>query len=152
MAWKAKTGREQEVLVSIVSTLLALAALAEKAAGDSPWVRWCVLWAARQADMIAREFVGGSEWNSAGRLWSPVLPTVRYGTEPADALDLAASLRVLALVVSGIAAYLRRVSVWRRGQASGEVDGESRPFHGLDAFMLRLREAAARPVEIRDTS
>jgi len=152
MSWRAKTGREQQVLKSIVSTLLALAGLAEQAAGDSPWVRFCVLWAARQADLIAREFVGGSEWNSAGRLWSPALPNVRYGTEPADALDIAASLRALAVVVSGMAAYLRGVSVWQQDQAPGEAGHDANPLHSLDALMRRLGEAEARPVEIRDSS
>nr|WP_295468646.1 hypothetical protein [Mesorhizobium sp.] len=152
MGWKAKTGREQQVLKSIVSTLLALAALAEKSAGDTPWVRFCVLWAARQADLIARDYVAGSTWNTAGRLWSPALPAVRYGTAPADALDLAASLRALALVVCGMAAYFRRVSFWRQGQASGEVVRDSRLLHGLDAVLRRLRDVAAPAVETRDTS
>ncbi|MCO5160630.1 MAG: hypothetical protein M9939_05810 [Mesorhizobium sp.] len=151
MSWKAKTGRGQEVLCSIVATLLALATLAEKAAGDSPWVRFCVLWAARQADLIARDYVAGSTWNSAGRLWSPALPHVRYGTGPADALDIAASLRALAAVISGIAAYLRRVSVWRQDQVVGEAGFDGAPLHGLDAFLRRLREAGS-PVEFRDTS
>ncbi len=150
MGWKAKTGREQEVLKSIVSTLLALAALAEKSAGDTPWVRFCVLWAARQADLIARDYVAGSTWNTAGRLWSPALPVVRYGTAPADALDLAASLRALALVVSGMAAYFRRVSFWRQGQASGAESHAGDPLHRLDAIFRRL--GAVPPVEFRDTS
>jgi len=152
VSWKAKTGRRQEVLVSIVSTLLALAALAEKSAGDTPWVRFCVLWAARQADLIARDYVAGSTWNAAGRLWSPALPNVRYGTEPADALDIAASLRALAVVVSGMAAYLRGISVWQQDQANGEAGFEGNLLHGLDTFMPRLREAAVPRVEIRDTS
>ncbi|MBX3572740.1 MAG: hypothetical protein KF694_10360 [Mesorhizobium sp.] len=139
------------MLYSIVSTLLAIAALAEKSAGDTPWVRFCVLWAARQADLIARDYVAGSTWNPAGRLWSPALPDVRYGTDPSDALDIAASLRALAMVISGMAAYLRQVSVWQQGQASEAADGAN-PLHGLDAFMRKLREAAAPPVEIRDTS
>ncbi|MCO5160119.1 MAG: hypothetical protein M9939_03215 [Mesorhizobium sp.] len=151
MGRKAKTARGQEVLYSIVATLLALAALAERAAGDSPWVRFSVLWAARQADLIARDYVAGSTWNSAGRLWSPALPNVRYGTEPSDALDIAASLRALAVVISGIAAYLRRVSAWRQGQAVGEAGDEANPLQGLDAFLRRLREALS-PVEFRDTS
>ena len=151
MAWKAKTGREQQVLKSIVSTLLALAGLAEKAAGDSPWVRWCVLWAARQADLIARDYVAGSTWNEAGRLWSPALPVVRYGTAPADALDLAASLRALAAIVSGLAGYLRRISVWRQDQAYDEVEDDGNPLRTFDAVMRRLREAAFSP-ELRDTS
>ncbi len=152
MGRKAKTGRRQQVLMSIVSTLLAIAALAEKSAGDTPWVRFCVLWAARQADLIARDYVAGSTWNTAGRLWSPALPNVRYGTDPADALDIAASLRALAMVISGMAAYLRQVSVWQTGQGSGEAADGANPLHRLDAVMRRLREAAARPVELRDTS
>nr|WP_295464511.1 hypothetical protein [Mesorhizobium sp.] len=150
MSWKAKTGRRQQVLASIVSTLLALAALAEKSAGDSPWVRFCVLWAARQADLVAREFVAGSEWNTAGRLWSPALPNARYGTEPADALDIAASLRALAVVVSGMAAYLRGISVWQQDQAHGEAGEDSRLHHDL---LQRLAGASfSLPVDLRDTS
>ncbi|MBX3571701.1 MAG: hypothetical protein KF694_05045 [Mesorhizobium sp.] len=140
------------MLVSIVSTLLGLAALAEKSVGDTPWVRFCVLWAARQADLIARDYVAGSTWNTVGRLWSPALPNVRYATDPSDALDIAASLRALALVISGMAAYLRQVSVWQQGQASSEVIHDRNPLHGLDAFMQRLRHVAFHPVEIRDTS
>ena len=147
MAWKAKTGRRQQVLVSIVSTLLALAALAERAAGDTPWVRFCVLWAARQADLITRDYVAGSTWNAAGRLWSPALPNARYGTEPADALDIAASLRALAAMISGMAAYLRRVSFWQQGQASDEAG-----YDDLDAVILTFWQAASSPVEICDTS
>ena len=150
MSWKAKTGREQKVLASIASTLLALAVLAEQAAADSPWVRWCVLWAARQADLIARDYVAGSTWNTAGRLWTPALPMVRYGTEPADALDLAASLRALAVVVTGMAAYLRRVSF--RRQESGGSGHDGKPIHALDAIIPNLWKAVFPPVELRDTS
>ncbi|MCO5162558.1 MAG: hypothetical protein M9939_15605 [Mesorhizobium sp.] len=152
MRGKAKTGRGQEVLCSIVATLLALAALAERAAGDSPWVRFSVLWAARQADLIARDYVADSTWNAAGRLWSPALPNVRYGTGPADALDIAASLRALAVVISGIAAYLRRVAAWRQDQAVGEAGDEVNPLRGLEAFIRRLPSAVFSPVELRDTS
>ena len=152
MGWKAKTGRRHDVLLSIVSTLLAIAALAEKSAGDSPWVRFCVLWAARQADLIVRDYVAGSTWNSAGRLWSPALPNVRYGTDPADALDIAASLRAVALIISGMAAYLRQVSVWQQGQVSDAAGDDANPLHGLDALTRRLRGGAFRPVEILDTS
>ena len=152
MSWKAKTGREQEVLVSIVSTLLALADLAEQAACRSPWVRWCVLWAAWQADLIARDFVAGSAWNPAGRQWSPVLTTVRYGTEPADAMDIAASLRALARVMLGMAEQIRHLSFLQSDQASGGMSHDGSPLRGLDAFIGRLRKAAVSPAEIRDTS
>ena len=150
MAWKAKTGRRQQVLMSIVSTLLALAALAEKSAGDTPWVRFCVLWAARQADLIVRDYVAGSTWNTAGRLWSPALPDVRYGTDPADALDIAASLRAVALIISGMAAYLRQVSVWQ--QESVDSSHDEKLIDGLDTVVQNLRKAVFRPVELRDTS
>ena len=138
------------MLLSIVSTLLAIAVLAEKSAGDSPWVRFCVLWAARQADLIARDYVAGSTWNTAGRLWSPALPDVRYGTDPADALDIAASLRALAMVISGMAAHLRRVSVWR--QESGESSYDGNLIDGLNTVVQNLRKAVSLPVELRDTS
>ncbi len=152
MAWRAKTGRRQQVLYSIVSTLLAIAALAEKSAGDTPWVRFCVLWAARQADLIARDYVAGSTWNTAGRLWSPTLPNVRYGTDPADALDIAASLRAVALIISGMAAYLRQVSVWQQGQASDKAGDDGNLLKGLVASTRGLRESAFRLPEFRDTS
>lgn len=149
MGWKAKTGKEQDVLVSIVSTLLALAVLVEKAAGDSPWVRWSVLWAALQADLIARDFVAGSTWNPAGRLWSPAVPMVRYGTESADAMDIAASLRALALIVQSMAAQLRRLSFSQQGGGSGEAGHDSRPFHKI----ARLpSDAAVCPPAFFDTS
>ena len=148
MGRQAKGGTD--VLNSIAATLLALAALAERAAGDTPWVRWYVLWAARQADLIAREFVAGSEWNAAGRLWSPVLPTLRYGTQPADALDLAASLRALALIVQAMAEQIRRLAFLRPGEPGGSHDGG--PTRGLDALFRRLGLATSQPVELRDTS
>ena len=124
MGWKAKRGREQQVLNSIVSRLLSIADLAEDAALRSPWVRWCVL-------------------------WSPALPNVRYGTEPADALDIAASLRALAVIVSGMAAYRRRVSVWRQGQAFDEPGHNSGRHH---ASVQPLAGAVFPRIECRDTS
>lgn len=144
MRRQAKGGTD--VLESIVATLLSLAVLAEQAAGDTPWVRWRVLWAVRYADLIAREFVAGSAWNPAGRLWSPVLPAVRYGTQPADALDLAASLRALALVVLNIAAQRRLSRVRQLEEPAGH---ESGPPHDI---IEKLLVAAISPVELRDTS
>ncbi len=138
------------MLYSIVSTLLALAALAEKAAGDTPWVRFCVLWAARQADLIARDYVAGSTWNTAGRLWSPALPNVPCGTDPADALDIAVSLRALAVVINGMAAYLRRLALLHPGEAGRNHGGNA--TDGLDAFLCRLGQAMFPPIELRDTS
>jgi hypothetical protein len=149
MSWKAKTGRREGVLYSIAARLLALADLGEGAAHRSPWVRFCVLWSLCQADAIVREFVAGSTWNPAGRMWSPALPMVRYGTEPADAFALAVSLRALALVVQAMAGQIRRLAFLHPEEvAGGSYDGGSIP--GLDAMIRGL--GAVPPVELRDTS
>ena len=147
MGRKAKGGTD--VLGSIVATLLALALLAERAAGRSRPVRRRALWYIWQADAVLREFVAGSEWNTAGRLWSPTLPAARCGTDPEDAFALAVSLRALALVVLNMAAQSRRRS--RLQQASGGDGRICKAPHGLDAVIQRLGQAAS-PVELRDTS
>ncbi len=140
------------MLMSIVSTLLAIAALAEKSAGDTPWVRFCVLWAARQADLIVRDYVAGSTWNTAGRLWSPALPDVRCGTEPSDAFDIAASLRALAAIVTGMAAYLRRLAFLHPDEGADERGPSGESIDAFDAFIRSLGRPASHPVELRDTS
>lgn len=147
MGRKAKGGTE--VLDSIVATLLALAVLAEKTALSSWPVRWRALWYICQADLVVREFVAGSEWNAAGRLWSPVLPAVRYGTDPADAFALAASLRALAFVVMNMAAQRRLLL---SGEARDESAHDGNAPHRLGAVIQRLGTAALRAVELRDTS
>lgn len=147
MAWRAKTGRRERVLYSIVARLLALADLGEDAANCSPWVRFWVLWSLCQADAVVREYVAGSAWNPAGRLWSPALPVVRYGTEPADAYALAASLRALALIVQAMAGEIGRLALLHSEEATGH-DGD--PV--LDAMIRRLGAAGVSPPEPRDTS
>ena len=145
MGWKAKTGRRQEVLYSIVARLLALADLGEDAACRSPWVRFCVLWSLCQADAVVREFVAGSTSNPAGRLWTPALPMVRYGTEPADAFAVAASLRTLALIVQAMAAQIRRLAFLHPEGSAGTLDWR------LAALLLPSGRAAP-AVTLFDTS
>ena len=144
---RAKRGTE--VLDSIVATLLALAALAERAAGRPCPVRGHALWYIWQADAVVREFVAGSEWNTAGRLWSPALPAVRCGTDPADAFALAVSLRALALIVLNMAAQ-SRLSL--SSEARNHTDRDGNAPLDLDAVIQRLGVAAFRAVELRDTS
>lgn len=145
MAWTAKTGRRERVLCSIVARLLALADLGEDAAHRSPWVRFCVLWSLCQADAVVREFVAGSTWNPAGRLWTPALPMVRYGTEPADAIALAASLRALALIVHAMVEQIRRLALLHPEGSAGTLDRR------LAALLLPPGRAVA-AVTIFDTS
>ena len=146
MTWKAKTGRDERVLDSINARLLSLADLGEGAACRSPWVRFCVLWSLCQADAIIREFVAGSTWNPAGRLWTPSLPMVRYGTEPADAHALAASLRALAQIVQAMAEQIRRISFLHPGEAGGNRGCN------LDLDVLFRKLGTFLPPELRDTS
>nr|WP_295461843.1 hypothetical protein [Mesorhizobium sp.] len=152
MAWRAKAGREQKVRASIVARLLSFADLAEDAALRSPWVRWCMLWAAWQANALLRDYIEGSARNPAGRHWSPVPLPAGFGTDPADAQDLAASLRALALIVSAMAAYISRISFLQKGQASDEAGNEGDLIDSLVAFIERLRKDVLSPVELLDTS
>ena len=152
MAWKAKTGRREAVLYSIVARLLALADLGEDAACRSPCVRFCVLWSLRQADAVVREFVAGSTWNPAGRLWTPALPMVRYGAEPADTLALSASLRALALIVLSMAEQIRRVSFLHPEEGAGGWSPSDGSIGSLDSVIRRLGRTVSRQVELRDTS
>jgi len=128
VAWKAKEGRD--VLGSIAARLLSLADLAEDVAGCSFLVRWLVLWYICRADAILREFVAGSEWNTAGRLWSPSLPSVRYGTRSADAMALAVSLRALARIVLDMRAERRRLASLRMIQTCADPGHDKSPLAG----------------------
>lgn len=142
MAWKAKTGKEADRLMRIVARLFALADLAERAAGRSFLVRWLVLWSLCHADAAARDFVVDTTSNAAGRRWSPALMPPRYGSDPADAMYLAASLRSLALIVHGMVAELCRVSFLQQGALSDETGNANgaggRPTsHDVQAGALR---------------
>jgi hypothetical protein len=91
MDWTRAIEQERAALMRIVTLLLALAGLAELAAGRSPAVRGFVLWILRRAEAVAREFVAGGPGAPIASL--PIAPV---GARPADAVRLAASLRRLA--------------------------------------------------------
>lgn len=93
-----------DMLDRIVALLLALAGLAERAAGASPAARCLALWPLSLADAVARAYVAGLPFGSAARACRPGAA----GCDPADALNLALSLRMLAFTLQGIAARLRR--------------------------------------------
>jgi hypothetical protein len=87
MDWKEAIEAERAALMRIVTLLLALAGLAERAASRSPAMRGFVLWVLRRAEAVARDFVAGGE----------DAPSMRpAGCGPADAMRLALSLRRLA--------------------------------------------------------
>lgn len=138
--------KRTDVLDSIAATLLALAVLAEDTAGRSLLARWNTLWYIWQADAVVREFVAGSEWNIAGRLWSLALPGVRYGTDPADVMALAVSLRALALVVLNMADQRRRLSLLHPDRETGAA----RHVRQTTASVAKLTVWST--VEFHDTS
>ncbi|MDP3898829.1 MAG: hypothetical protein Q8Q62_19330 [Mesorhizobium sp.] len=136
------------MLDGIVLLLLALAGLAERAAGRSLPVRWLVLWSLWHAHDVARDFVAGFPWSVAGR--SPALAAAAVGDDPAGAMHLASSLRALARMVRTMAARAR-LSILQRGAASGRSrDGEQAAR--LDALVAALRKAVFSPVQLHDTS
>jgi len=147
MGRKTKTGRE--VLDGIVSMLFALADLAEDAAGRSAPVRSFVLWILCHADAVARDFVAGSAWNPAGRLWSPALPPIRYGSDPADAMTLAVSLRALALIVCSMSAQMRCLARLAEAVASALVSVRG-GAHGEN--FAGITDMACFPSKRRDSS
>ena len=96
--WTAQIETNRNVLERIVALLLALADLADRAAGASYRVRLQVLWAFQLADDVARELVAGPAYATAGCCLRPPAPAPRCcGSDPADFANLAASLRMLAL-------------------------------------------------------
>ena len=72
-----------------------------------------------------------------------------FGADPADAQDLAASLRAFGRFMQATAAQLLRLSFLHQGQASDEAGNNCRLHHGV---LQRLPDAAVSSVEFRDTS
>jgi hypothetical protein len=146
MVWDAKRGRELDVLAGIACTLLALADLVDRASFRAPW---CVLWSAWQADLVARDFVAGSARGAAGAYWSPVLACARYGAAPSDAIDLAHSLRALALIVRDMVEQIKRL-VFLHGRAAIATAADTGRRH-LGAF-APLADASLSALQRLDTS
>jgi len=140
-----RIGGKQGRFDRIVALLLALADLAERAAGAPLPVRWLVLWALQEADMVVREYVEDRSAHAAG-LWIPAVITVRYGSEPADAINLALSLRMLARAVQTIAAYAGRPSLARLGDAIVERVRDRLPGGTANAILcIPLAASLIRP-------
>ena len=124
MDWTAQIETNRNVLERIVALLLALADLADRAAGASYRVRLQVLWAFQLADDVARELVAGPTYGTAGCLRPPAPAPHCCGSDPADFANLAASLRMLALMVRSMARRPSRcgTSGWRAaGSGADEI-------------------------------
>jgi len=144
MHGNGQIGWERKALQRIVALLLALADLAERAAGASHPARCLALCSLRHADAVARAFVIGSNCGAARTQYAPALVAVHDGFEPADAINLALSLRLLALVVQTIAA--------QRCLSSGQTSHDTWPDPRIAGAIQHLLNAAFPQAERRDTS
>lgn len=92
-------GNTHEALRRIAVLLLALAALAERAAGCAAPVRCLVLWFLRPAEAAASALAAEA---------APLVPAGRPGDGPEDAAGLALKFRALATVFFALSHRARR--------------------------------------------
>ena len=97
--------RDDRTLGRIVATLVALAVLAERAAGRSYPVRCLVLFILRQAESVAGSFVAEAvqTFRPAGLVRIPAI-----SNSPADATGLAMRFRALAAALGALLQLARR--------------------------------------------
>ncbi len=120
MAWSGQNEMTADVLDRIVVLLLALADLAERAAGAPAQRCRLVLDILRRGEAVAHDAfcVSGS---GAGQCGLPY----EAGDAAEDAMALATSLKMLALIVRCVAAGQRRLERWLTGGARAGIDHRS---------------------------
>ena len=107
MGCNGQRNQTDHALMRIVALLLALASLAERAAGMPQPVRSAALWFLRPAQALAWEFVTGQA--------CPEIPCSHRRDERAEAMRLAVSFRALACSLEAeLAAPPRFPSCWSR--------------------------------------
>lgn len=89
-------------LKRLAALLLALAGLAQRAAGRSRAVCWLVLWLLRPSEIVARDLVEGL---TPGAAWPPAPEPLRPRDAAAEAHRLAENLRALATILAALASY-----------------------------------------------
>jgi hypothetical protein len=105
MDWNEATDLNIKTLRRIVTLLLALASLAERASGRSHAVRWSVLWLLRPGETIARDYVAALTGDTSLASTSIAVP----GESAADATRLAACFRALAAALVAFAEQILTV-------------------------------------------
>lgn len=147
MGWRVQMAMKGDVLDRIVWLLLALADLAECAAGASEARRRMLLSILRPGETAARDAFATPPPDAAVSAM-PAAPIALSGDRPEDAIALAMSLRALALIVRALASPRRRLS--------SLLAGETRPrsvFHpACRARVQRFAAAAFPPAQRLDTS
>ena len=116
---------DERTLRRIMALLIALAALAERAAGRSYPVRCLVLWILGRAEAVARDFVADATGMPPAVF--AVVPQVHGG--PADALRLAARLAALAAALGALLPVACRLD--RRPSRPGGACVRNAPPLGL---------------------
>ncbi len=101
MVRRGRRATTLRALHAIAATLQALAGLAERAATRSAPVRAVVLWILGLAGALVEDFVAGTP--AYERVLRNIALPERTGHTAADALAMAFSLRLLALIVQAIA-------------------------------------------------
>ena len=109
MNWSEAGEENRKALRRLLALLLALADLAERAAGRSRTVRYLVLWLLRPAEEIARDHVAGLT-----RTVLPPAPAISRDADGiADAMRLALSFRTLAAALAALT--VDAFASWRAG-------------------------------------
>lgn len=121
MAWRGQDEMTADVLDRIVVLLLALADLAERAAHAPAHRCRLVLGILRRGEAVAHDAFCVSGNGAAVPCGSPA----KAGDAAADAMALATSLRMLALIVRCMAAVQRRLERWLTSLARDGVDHRS---------------------------
>ena len=88
-------------LKRLAALLLALAGLADRAAGRSGAVCWLVIWLLRPSEAVARAYL---ESLTPGAAWPPAPEPLRPRDGAAEAHRLARNLRTLAAALAALAA------------------------------------------------
>lgn len=96
----------RETLLRIAAVLFALADLGERRAQAPLPARMLLIWALRVADYLFKELVFDVSDDLPDDVWLPDLVEVGGGHDPAVAIDLALSLRLLALAMQVIATHV----------------------------------------------
>lgn len=106
MDGRMRRGGTRDALLRFAAVLFALADLGERRAHAPLPARMLLIWALRLADVLFKEFVFDVSGDLPDDVWLPDLVEVGSGHDPAVAIDLALSLRLLALALQVIATHV----------------------------------------------
>lgn len=119
-----------KAMTRIIAFLFALADIAERAAARSRPVRAFLLFILRRADHAAQAFVFEDMDGEVPAVFVP------GGSEPADALALAKSLRSMAIILDGELAQDELFAAWWCNRDAGDDTDASHAVHRIDHLAL----------------